>query len=330
MKFRQWRRWSLRLVSVLLLAVIGAVSGLTGGFWVDSLGSPRADARSRGGDAVWLGHAWVDGEKTQADVDALARQLQGGGVRDLFVHTGPLRFDGSLDPTLYPDAGWVIGALHKAIPGVRVQAWLGQVLDDEGPGLNLAASTDRVEASVGQVLAAGFDGVHVDLEPVHTGDPHFLDILARAHALTTERGGVLSVSVPQTEPVPGAHLVGALAGHPKWWSADYLAQVADRVDQVAVMAYDSGMPTPSLFTGYIEQQTRLAQQSVPASVDLLIGLPAYTESTMGHHGSAETMAAAIRGVRLGDEGRTKFGVAVYVDFTATAADWAAYHRDWAS
>lgn len=27
--------------------------------------------------------------------------------------------------------------------------------------------------------------------------------------------------------------------------------------------------------------------------------------------------------------RGDFGVAVYVDFTATAADWASYHRDWA-
>ncbi|MFC1407885.1 hypothetical protein ACEZCY_01165 [Streptacidiphilus sp. N1-12] len=330
-QWRLWRRWTVRVLCVLLLTATGSALGLGGGLLLDSTGTPRADAVSRGGDALWLGHAWVDGRKTQADVDALAEQLGGGGIRDLYVHTGPLAFDGSLDPALYPRAHWLIGALHQAMPQVRVQAWLGQILDGEGPGLNLAASTDRITASFAQVLDAGFDGVHVDLEPLHTGDPHFLDLLSRAHALTNARHRVLSVSVPQTDPVPGAHLVGTLVGnHPKWLSPGYLTEVADRVDQVAVMAYDSGMPTKALFTGYIEEQTRLALQAVPPSVDLLIGLPAYTESTMDHHGSAETVAAAIRGVRLADEGRPKFGVAMYVDFTATPADWAAYHRDWAN
>jgi hypothetical protein len=172
--------------------------------------------------------------------------------------------------------------------------------------------------------------VHHDLEPVHSGDQAYLRILDRAHLLTTERHALLSVSVPQTDPLPGAHLLaGQLTDHPKWWSTDYLTAVAERVDEVAVMAYDSAMPTRTLFTGYLEQQTRLALQAVPPSVDLLMGLPAYYENTPSHRGSAETVPAAIRGVRLADNGRMKFGVAMYVDFTATPADWAAYHHDWA-
>lgn len=324
----RFRRWSARIIGTVLLTLVGAVLGVTGGLLANSLGTPAADARTRGHDAVWLGHAWVDGRKGPADVDALARQLSGGGVRDLYVHTGPLAFDGSLDPALYKNAGPMLELLHRALPGVRVQAWLGQMLD-EGPGLDIAATTNRMLGSFGQVLDAGFDGVHIDLEPLHSGDPHFLDLLSRAHTLTAERLRVLSVSAPQTDPLPGLDLVGSvLANHPTWWSSGYLTEVADRVDQVAIMAYDSGMPTGRLFTGYIEQQTRLALAAVPNSVDLLIGLPAYYEDTFNHRGSAETVPAAIRGVRLADQGRLKFGVAIYVDFTATAADWAAYHRDW--
>lgn len=327
------RRWLLRCagaVLLVLLVLLGAVLGISGGLTVDAMGTPDQRAHSRGADAVWLGHAWVDGRKTDADVTALVRRLRGGGVRDLYVHTGPLGFDGSLDRGLYPRADWLITALHRAVPGIRVQAWLGQVIDGEGPGLNMAATDDRMQQSFGQALDAGFDGIHLDLEPLHSGDQAFLRILNRAHLLTTERHRVLSVSVPQTDPLPGLHLLGAaLVNHPKWWSTGYLSEVADRVDQVAVMAYDSGMPTRTLFTGYMEQQTRLALGAVPPSVDLLIGLPAYYEDSMNHHGSAETVPAAIRGVRLADTGRMKFGVALYVDFAATPADWAAYHHDWA-
>ena len=183
--------------------------------------------------------------------------------------------------------------------------------------------------SARQMLDAGFDGVHLDLEPVHSGDRNFLDLLAQVQRVTGTRHRLLSVAVPQTDPLPGLHdAAGLLTNHPKWWSAGYLTQVANRVDQVAVMAYDTAMPMPSLFSGYQEQQTRLALAAVPPSVDLLIGLPAYHSDTLGHHAAAETVAAAIRGVRLADDGRRNLGVALYVDFAATSADWTSYDRDW--
>ena len=325
---RRVRRWAARLAGVTALALLGTVLGAAGGLWVNDAGTPRAEAVTRGGDALWMGHAWVDGRKSQADVAALAAQLRGTGIHDLFVHAGPLENDGRLDPALDPRAAWLVRALHRAIPGVRVQAWLGDVVDTpEGPGMDLSR-VDLVPAAE-QVLAEGFDGVHLDLEPVPSGDPGFLRVLAQVHALTSARGRVLSVSVPQTDPLPGLHEVaGLLTNHPKWWSGGYLHQVALRVDQVAVMAYDTALPLPSLFSGYVEQQTRLALAAVPPGVDLLIGLPAYTENTMSHHGSAETVAAAVRGVRLADSGRRLFGVALYVDFTATPADWAAYREGW--
>jgi hypothetical protein len=58
------------------------------------------------------------------------------------------------------------------------------------------------------------------------------------------------------------------------------------VDQVAIMAYDSGMPTGALYAGYLHRETELALRAVPPDRPL--------------------------------------GVALYVDFTATAQDWAQY------
>jgi hypothetical protein len=127
-------------------------------------------------------------------------------------------------------------------------------------------------------------------------------------------------------------VAGGLTGHPKWWSQEYFGQVARRVDQIAVMSYDTAMPLQSLYGGYVAQQTSLALEVTPPSTDLLIGLPFYHENDIGHHASAETVTAAVRGARLGlsrtDPNRPHFGVALYVDFAATAADWAAYHEGW--
>jgi hypothetical protein len=70
----------------------------------------------------------------------------------------------------------------------------------------------------------------------------------------------------------------------------------------------------------------------PERVDLLMGLPAYHTDDIGHHESAETVAAAVRGARLGlgrkDADRERFGVSLYVDYAATDDDWSAYRTGW--
>ncbi|MEU6342507.1 hypothetical protein ABZ883_16380 [Streptomyces sp. NPDC046977] len=329
---RTLRRGALVVALAVLLPVLAAGVALR----LEFAGDPSGSGPDRGRNAVWLGHAWVDGRRDAADLAALGRQLRGSGTRDLYVHTGPLEFDGSLDPGLYPGAASLVREAHRALPGVRVQAWLGQVVSHHGEqGLHLddPATRARIGASAGQALAAGFDGVHLDLEPMYSGDRGFLDVLDSVRVLTARRGAVLSVATHQIDPLPSLHVpAGALFHHPKWWSQAYFGEVARRVDQVAVMAYDTAMPLESLFGGYVAQQTALALEVTPPSTDLLIGLPGYHTNNLGHHAWAETVAAAARGARLGlarhDPARERFGLALYVDFHATADDWAAFRSAW--
>ncbi|MEU6354626.1 hypothetical protein ABZ896_35810 [Streptomyces sp. NPDC047072] len=332
---RRWRwvrRGVVGCVLVLLLPVLAAAVALR----LNYTGDPADGTRSRGKDAIWLGHAWVDGRKTDANVDALTRRLRDTGIRDLYVHAGPLEHDGTLPGSAYPKAGWLIGAVRKAAPGVRVQAWLGDKLATESPdGLRLSDRDTRaaVVRSTRQILATGFDGAHFDLEPLHSGDADYLHLLDALHEVTRAQGAPLSVAAHQIDPLPALHSVaGTITGHPKWWSQAYFGQVARRVDQIAVMSYDTATPLQSLYGGYVAQQTSLALEVTPPSTDLLMGLPFFHTNDAGHHAAAETVPAAVRGVRLGlsrtDADRTNFGVALYVDFAATEADWTAYERDW--
>lgn len=47
------------------------------------------------------------------------------------------------------------------------------------------------------------------------------------------------------------------------------------------------------------QQTRLALEATGPDTDLLMGLPFFHTDGIGHHASAETVRAAVRGIRLG-------------------------------
>ncbi|MFJ8699384.1 glycoside hydrolase family 18 protein [Streptomyces ardesiacus] len=329
---KRLRRIALAVLLILLVPLLTAEAALR----VTYMGDPADGTHTRDRDAMWLGHAWVDGRKTDADLTALARELRTTGIRDLYVHTGPMEHDGTLPESLYPSARRFVDGVHRELPGVRVQAFLGDVLATESPdGMRLEKASTRaaVVGSARQVLDAGYDGVHLDLEPLHSGDRDYLSLLDDVRAVTRARDARLSVAAHQIDPLPGFHSFwGTVAGHPKWWSQEFFGQVARRVDQIAVMSYDTMQPLESLYGGYVAQQTSLALEATPPTTHLLMGLPFYHENRFGHWNHAETVAAAVRGVRLGlsrtDAGRERFGVAAYIDFAATEEDWASYRDGW--
>jgi Glycosyl hydrolases family 18 len=330
---RWWRRRWVRITAAAVALVVSVPVAAGVALRLEDAGSLNARAHTRGRDAVWLGHAWVDGRRSDADVAALAARVRGTGIRDLYLHVGPLSGDGGLDPAKSPRAKWAVSALRAAMPGVRVQAWLGQRVGRANGDLDLDDSTTRahVVTSARQVLDAGFDGVHFDLEPVADGDRGLLTLLDATAAAVHQRSRVLSIASHHIEPLAGFTSVGnAVVGHNKWWTPRYLRQVARRVDQIAIMSYDTALPLPSLYGGYVRRQTDVALANVPPATDLLMGLPAFHTDDWGHSATAETVSAAVRGTRLALDGdpRQRFGVALYVDFAATDADWSAYRRDW--
>lgn len=243
-------------------------------------GTVPAAVRAPGADGLWLGHAWVDGRRNTGDLDLLAGRLRASRIRDVFVHVGPLANDGTLSPARHLRARWLITGLHE-----RVQAWLGDLI---GPGhLRLAdpITRARVLRAAAGLLAGGFDGIHYDLEPVRSGDLSYLALLAATHRLTRARHAILSVACDQVEPLPSLHTLQQwLYPRAHWWSMGYLHAVAARADQVALMTYGTGVPTAIAYSGYVRLQTRLALAAVPVRVSLLIGLPAYHTSELGHTG----------------------------------------------
>jgi hypothetical protein len=329
------RKYRLITTALLVLALIPVLLGTGGLSWlvIEGSGSPPATIPATGGDGLWLGHAWVDGTETSADLSALVVRVKHDGIRDLFVHDGPLSANGSLDPSLDPRARWLVTTLHARLPGVRVQAWLGDLVGPGNLDLDSPATRGRILQSVDQALADGFDGIHFDMEPVASGDQGYLDLLAATHRLTRERHKVLSIAADLIEPLSGLGLpANLIAGQAHYWAASYLEALASNVDEVALMTYNTAMPVGVTYSGFVRLETGIALRAMPPGVHLLIGLPAYPTDWPAHT-SAETVANAIRGVRLalGSSRQPRnIGVAMYADFTATPADWTAYQADWSA
>ncbi|MFI6477408.1 hypothetical protein ACIBH1_05715 [Nonomuraea sp. NPDC050663] len=316
-------RRGLRLVALAAALVVLLAGLVAGAHHVKFTGDPEDWAKSTGNDALWMGHMWVDGRKTEADVADLAVRLSRTGIKDLYVHTGPFNPDGTLDLEPRTQAFTTAAKSH----GLRVSAWLGQAVDGI-LDLDDAATRANILTSVQRTMALGFDGIHYNFEPIGDGDAEFLDLLERTRAHTK----LLSTSTPQIEPYPGMRLAARVAiNHDKYWSAGYFSEVVERVDQVAIMTYDSFMPAGSLYGGHVVRQAERALDLVPEDKLLLIGAPAYHDHAFAWSDASESVATAARAARLALSAhgrRDRYGLALYVDFAATEQDWHEYTEQW--
>jgi hypothetical protein len=288
---------------------------------------------------MWARHQWVGEAHTEAEYQALAGTLRLNKITDVFFHAGPLAADGSVAPQLYAHAAELITAVHRLAPGVHAQAYLGQIRRQHGKGL-LRLDDPAVRARIVETdrtfLDLGFDGVHYDIEPVYSDDRAFLDLLDRTRELTRARGRILSVSLEQLtladalQPVflalprtDGLH-------YPARPTEAFLRAVAGRVDQVAIMTYDTELPTRSLVGRHFAWHTEHTLELIGDRVTVFMGVPTYRPVTAGW---AEDLATSLRGIRrgldaLGRRPAKPYGVGIYAEWTTTPADWARYRSLW--
>ncbi|HEY5986929.1 MAG TPA: hypothetical protein VIV12_11210 [Streptosporangiaceae bacterium] len=305
--------------------------------WVWWRAPPSAGQGSRGVNALWARHQWVGQAHGDDEYRALADTLRQGEISDVFFHVGPLDPDGGIPPARYAHARALLAAMGRLAPGVRAQAYIGQVTKQGGGQLDLTrqAVRDRIERTAQTFLDLGFEGIHYDIEPVYPMDGEFLDLLDRTHDLTRGRGAVLSVSLEQLELVNGLQTLAAALlpdiYYPPRPSRNFLEQVAERVDQVAIMAYDTELPADWLVGRHFAWQAEHVTELVGDQVTVFIGVPTYAQGQPFPW--AENLRSAIRGTRRGldrlDHQPTHpVGLAIYADWTTTPEEWALYQAAW--
>lgn len=300
---------------------------------------PPATARSSGTNALWLRHAWVGDAHVPAEYARLAGVLRTNQISDAYFHAGPLDGDGRIPAQRYLHAPELLAALHRSVPGVHLQAYVGQLLAGAGGPLDLrsAAVRYRVLDSARALLDLGFDGIHYDIEPVPPSDGDFLDLLRRTRDLTRAHWAILSASIQKVEPLRGGSqaLHAALAPVGRGWpltSRGFLQAVAERVDQVAVMVYDTPLPTAPLIGAVYAWETSQVLRLIGDRTTVFIGVPTYEE---GLHLSGEDLRTAIRGARRGiaqlrSRPRAPHGLALFAEWTTSGREWAIWREDWLS
>ncbi len=333
-KAARWKRiGTFTAVGVLAAGMLGF--GLFRGY-ISYLEPPRIVVQSKGPNAVWAAHHWVGKPQVERAYAELVTRLRRHRITDVFFHVGPLEPDGTLPPERFPAAAELLREIRARSAVIRLQAWVGQREKRGGGPLDLANATVRknIVATAVSLLHLGFDGIHYNIEPIASGDADFLALLDATRTLTRDRGRVLSVAGNGVEPVPGlAWLVGLTGKGIGLWTASYFGAVAERADQIAVMNYETWLPTDWLYGNLVAWQTRTLRPLAVGRATLFMGVPSYDERRLSFDPTAENLRSGIRGIRLGlsdgpSKDLTNFGIAVYANWTTDAAEWLTYRQEW--
>jgi hypothetical protein len=285
-------------------------------------------------NAVWLAHRWLERRQPDADVEALLARLHARGIAYVFPHLIPFDAAGRLPPHDREQMRAFLAAARRVSPDLKVLPWIGGLRKGykrHRAGtveLGDLAQRQRMVAEARGLVDEGFDGVHLDVEPVDDGNDEYLALL-RAMRTAVGKGRVLSVSAIRPAPV-------GLPRAPNFaWSPDYYARVAATVDQLVIMAYDTALPTASLYQRYVRWAARSVAGALDASgseARVLMGVPTYEPYTFMHRRGVETpensLAGVVAGLRGLGAGGTFEGVALYAEWTTDEAEWAAYERQW--
>lgn len=320
----------------LLVTLASALVALLGLLWLGS--EPAADERphpfNQDRNAVWLEHRWLEREHPLPEIEALLSGLAARGVRYVFPHLIPFDTAGRLPLHSREQMRAFLATARRLAPDMKVLPWVGGLrvgykrARSGTVALPDLGQRQRIVAECRGLVDEGFDGIHINVEPVDDGNVDFLSLL---RALRTAVGDDRMLSLSAIRPAPFA-----IPGAPNFaWSLDYYARVGALADQVVVMGYDTGLPASGFYRRYTSWVAATLTRSLPASrarARVLLGIPTYDDATAMHRPAVESPRNALLGVITGlrsiGGGGTFEGVALYAEWTTDAAEWEVYERLW--
>lgn len=302
------RLFALSLFCVILLLLAAVVYLFTPSL-PESLTLTRADLRL----ATWLSVSWSMEASDPDQAEELAGELKALGVDDVYVFVSYLKADGSFNRT-FDFAPAFVAALKRHAPELRAFAWIGLPVSLPGAMPASQLRSPEIRRTIADftrfaVADLGFDGVHINAELIADGDRAFLEILA-AIGDALPQGALLSATAHPLRLEDSVTIMPypTVAHH---WSAPYLRLAAQHVDQIVLMAYDSGLIFPRDYLQWTRYQVARSLEALASiSAELIIGASVSEEWTISHQTQAETLSLFLAGLKTGTAERLD-GIALY-------------------
>ncbi len=335
---------------LLLLAVVGiafvAVVILALGVWQDD--EPKLDP-----NAIWLGTEWTYEQPSNEDVLALSQRLRDNRIGTVYAYISWLKVDLTwagirTETNSFTDVEQYVTRFVQQFrlvyPEAVLYAWVSVPTNTLGipARLDITDLQRTVSAFCARMIEEfGFDGVHLDIEQVWDGDEDYLQVLRMVRARLGIETPISVAMTPDWSPEDVDFPVPAGIAPGTFWSKEYKQSVALLTDQIAVMAFNSGLNnegnnTPTHYSQWMAYQVVAFSEAVAelnTDTQIVIGIPTYDDELPGHDTQVETIPAAIQGVRMGLEQAGESadivqGIALYAEWTTDDSEWTLFKSNW--
>lgn len=315
------------IISLVLIVII-----------VNVLGRFRNDPVVAMPNAVWIGTEWTYEIHTPETIEAYAQHLRDHQIGQVYAWVSWLQDDLTWRGTAnFPRVRGFVQQLKEAYPELEMYGWVSFPVETVESGYrmdNPAIQQQIADFSAQVVNEFGFDSVFLNIEMVFTGDENFLNTL-RAVRNTVGEDVRVSIAVPPDWspvtvdiPVPPLIVPGTI------WEYDYKQSVALLVDEMAIMAYNSGLSSSTDYAEWFAYQVQAFAEAVAplGGTNIMMGMPTYDAEPPGHDPLVENIASAALGYRQGlqDAGSAASvvtGAAIYAGWTTDEDEWAQF-RTW--
>ncbi len=294
-------------------------------------------------NALWIGTEWTYEERNTQEIFALTERLKRHKIGVVYAWVSWLQVDLTWrGEQSFPNIQNFVSLFREQYPEAVLYAWIS--LPNDTAGVPYRIDNPLVQDAVAvfsqrAVEEFGFDGVMLNIEQVWNNDQNYLATLrAVRQAIGSE--SLLAVAVPPDwSPIGAGIPVPPLIVPGTVWEGDYKRSVALLVDQIMVMAYNSGLSVPGDYTLWTAYQVQTFAEAIAElgagalGTEIMIGIPTYGAEPPGHDPVVENVITAVEGVKLAveqSEDAADFvrGIALYAGWETDDQEWTDFMNSW--
>lgn len=329
----------LRLIAGLILAVVLVLTV------INLLGRFKDEVVPIIPNALWIGTEWTYATHDQEAIDEFVAHLKKHQIGEVYAWVSWLQVDNTWRGAQnFNTVQQFVQQVKASYPELVLYGWVSLPVD-VGEG-NYRLDDETVQQAVADfsgrvVTTMGFDGVFLNIEPVWNGDENFLVLLRKVRQVLGPDVPISTAIPPDWSPLGVDIPVPPLIVPGTVWDKSYKQSVALLVDQLAIMAYNSGLTvnagfTPADYSAWMAYQVVAYAEAVAElgiNTEVMIGIPTYEAELPGHDPMVESVPAAAAGVidglrQAGESAARVRGVAIYAGWETDETEWEQFYRYW--
>jgi hypothetical protein len=307
----------------------------------------KSDGPQTAPNAIWLGSEWTFEAPDSTAVEALTQRLISNRIGTAYAWVSFLKGDNVWSGVtagtnefseVQDNVVSFVAQFREAYPAGQLYGWISLPVEVAG---DYRMDDPEVIAAVAEMARRvvedlGFDGVFLNAEPVW--ERYSEDFVRLLQAIRREIGDApLAVAIPPDWSPIGVNIPKPpLIAPGTEWSREFKQRVALLTDEMAIMAYNSGLSTPPDYIEWVAYQTQAYAEAVAglsSGARVVIGIPTYDNELPAHDITVENVASAVEGVkrgltRAGAAAAQVGGVAIYAEWVTDNDEWRLFEQFW--